>query len=392
MHVSPLVHSSVDLRSLEYVSDARLMRDLRSLIVDERAHTALLLAHIGEVDARRLYVEAGFASMFIYCIEELHLSEGAAYRRITIARASRRFPTLLSAIVDGRLHLAAATALVPYMTNDNCDDLIRAATHRKKAEVEAMLASRFPSQSPPPAATIRTIPGRTPTQPQPKVDDELFLGRVQETVSDGQLFPGRVEETKDDTALFPGRVEPPSPVCYRVQVSISASTHEKLRKAQALLGHVDPSGDVAQVLDRALDALIEQLEKRKCGKRQAREVASREVVAREVPTQEAAAPAQASRCEQENPMRAKARYIPPHVRRAVWERDGGQCTYVGPAGNRCSAKHLLEFDHVQPLARGGRATVEGLRLRCRTHNQYTANEAFGVDFMNEKRRRGRMPT
>jgi hypothetical protein len=45
----------------------------------------------------------------------------------------------------------------------------------------------------------------------------------------------------------------------------------------------------------------------------------------------------------------------------------------------------LEFDHIEPVARGGTATVQGLRLRCRAHNQYTAECEFGADFMNGKR-------
>jgi hypothetical protein len=50
---------------------------------------------------------------------------------------------------------------------------------------------------------------------------------------------------------------------------------------------------------------------------------------------------------------------------------------------------LLEFDHVQEVARGGQATVDGLRLRCRTHNQFTAERTFGAEFMARKRAEAR---
>ena len=46
---------------------------------------------------------------------------------------------------------------------------------------------------------------------------------------------------------------------------------------------------------------------------------------------------------------------------------------------------LLEFDHVEEVARGGRASVTGIRLRCRAHNQYGAECAFGAGFMRERR-------
>jgi hypothetical protein len=59
----------------------------------------------------------------------------------------------------------------------------------------------------------------------------------------------------------------PRPPSFLVQVTVSKGTHDKLRLAQALLSHAVSPRDVAQVLDRALDALIEKLEKRKFGKR-----------------------------------------------------------------------------------------------------------------------------
>jgi hypothetical protein len=69
----------------------------------------------------------------------------------------------------------------------------------------------------------------------------------------------------------------------------------------------------------------------------------------------------------------------------VWARDGGQCTFVSAAGHRCEARTRPEFDHVESVARGGHASVNGVRLRCRTHNQYAAECEFGAGFMSRKR-------
>jgi len=69
----------------------------------------------------------------------------------------------------------------------------------------------------------------------------------------------------------------------------------------------------------------------------------------------------------------------------VHERDGGRCTFVGIGGHRCDETLLLEFDHIVPVAKGGKATVENLRLRCRTHNQYEADQVYGAGFMERKR-------
>ena len=85
----------------------------------------------------------------------------------------------------------------------------------------------------------------------------------------------------------------------------------------------------------------------------------------------------------------RSRTIPAAVRRAVWARDAGQCTFTSTEGRRCATRRALEFDHVVPFARGGEATLAGLRLRCRAHNQFEAERTFGEAFMRGKRERAR---
>ena len=126
--------------SLSHVSDGNLARDLAAAAARDRASTAVLLAHIAEFDARKLFLPAAHPSMHSYCTMELHLSKDAAYKRIQAARAARQFPAIFEAVADGRLHLAAACLLAPYLTAESANELIAAATHRSKAEVERLLA------------------------------------------------------------------------------------------------------------------------------------------------------------------------------------------------------------------------------------------------------------
>lgn len=65
------------------------------------------------------------------------------------------------------------------------------------------------------------------------------------------------------------------------------------------------------------------------------------------------------------------------IRRAVWERDGARCTFVGPTGVRCETRRFLEFDHVRPRALGGKDTVSNLRLLCRAHNDSERRRILG---------------
>jgi len=361
-------------QQLKQLRDSALLRELSALVEQERVNSAKLLACIAEVDARRLYRPAGYPSMYAYCLGELRLSEDVAYKRIRAARAARQFPGLLRAVARGRLHLSAVCLLAPHLTAKNANELIAAAAHKSRSDLERFLARRFPLPE-----ELRIDDGVAPLPITRFVPVEAAGGaqRAPEPVAPGaQLAPGRVSAEAETppgreapaAELAPGRVQVPSPQTrlsplsperYVIQLTISRATHDKLRRAQALLGHSIPSGDVASVLDRALDFLIGRLEQRKLG-----------------------ATSQPRRLPRPSSGR---RHVPAAVRREVWERDQGRCTFVGDLGRRCEAVSRLEFDHVDPVALGGQATVERMRLRCRAHNQLEAERTFGGEFMRRKR-------
>ena len=66
-----------------------MLRGLIALVAQDRITTAEMLAHIAEVDERRLYLPAGHPSMYLYCVRELHLSEDAAAKTHLMQRGRR---------------------------------------------------------------------------------------------------------------------------------------------------------------------------------------------------------------------------------------------------------------------------------------------------------------
>ena len=110
------------------------------------------------------------------------------------------------------------------------------------------------------------------------------------------------------------------------------------------------------MFDRALSALIEQLQKQKC--------------------------AATSRPRQPRASAPGSRHVPASVRREVWRRDGGRCAFVGARG-RCTERGFLEFHHVVPFAAGGAPDAGNIELRCRTHNLYEAELFFGAEMVKE---------
>ena len=340
--------------ALANLSDSALLRDLATLVARDRTTTAQLLAHLAEVDARGLYRPAAYPSMYAYCVGELHLSEEAAFKRIHAARAARQFPAIFAAIADGRLHLSAVILLAPCLTSKNADELLAAAAHQSKAAIERLLAERFPRPDQP-----TRIVALTPSAAAHDSGNQHAPGRVEDlqlVVNGGANVAAQAPALVD---VRP-RMTPLAPERFALQVTISQGTRDKLRYAQELLGHQIAPGDVAQVLDRALDALIHQLEKTK-------------FAATDRPRRPGA---------RTNP---DSRHISDEVKRAVWARDRGQCTFVSEGGHRCEARTDLQFDHVDAFARGGSATVSGIRLRCRAHNQLDAERTFGAEFMRHKR-------
>src|SRR5258706_15177926 len=130
--------------SLTHLADGTLLRDLVALIEQDRATTAALLAHLAEVDERQLYRAEAYESMFLYCVHELHMSEETTFRRIRVARTARQFPAIFSQLAEGRLNVTAVLLLTPHLSPETADELLAAAAHKTKPEIELLLAERFP--------------------------------------------------------------------------------------------------------------------------------------------------------------------------------------------------------------------------------------------------------
>ena len=341
-------------------TNSRLEHDLSAHTVEERERTALILAEIAEFSHRKLYAPAGYSSMHAYCVGRLGFTDDAAYNRIHAARAARRFPLLFEAVADGTLSVTAVRMLAPHLTRENVKELMAAAKGKTKRQLRRDLIRRFgltaveatviePRDHAQAARIEQLVPEQVPDAPA-RLD-----GLVPEQAAPASATAPATAQLA--TALVPEQVEH-----FRLHVTIEGATYDKLRLAQQLLGHAVPSGQVAAVLDRALDALIEQLEKRKF--------------------------AATTRPRRHGKPSKNQRHIPAEVRRQVRQRDKG-CTYVNPAGDTCGSRHRLEYDHIVPFSEGGEATVENIQLRCSIHNQLAAERRLGREFMKQKREAAR---
>src|SRR6187399_2682127 len=289
-----------------------------------------VIAHLMEIDRRRLYLGEACSSLFAYCRERLGYSEDGALKRMRVARLALEVPAALDELRNGTIHLTGLFVLSRYVTPENADELLGEARGKSRSELEHLLARLFPR--PDVAERIAPIAG---------------LGAN-----------GVVTGPGASGVEFRGRTEPLSASRYRVEFTASSEFRDKLDRARELLSHSLPSGDLAVLLERALDELI------------AREVRRREG---------------AGVRRKQRELKAGSRHVPVEVARAVWERDGGRCAFVDAEGRRCSERRFLTLEHRIPFAWGGPPTVENLCLHCASHNAYTAREAFGQALLERKR-------
>jgi hypothetical protein len=214
------------------LTDAELIDHLRrTCAASDRLLGEMILLLI-DVERRRLYLEEASPSLFDFCLRKLRMSEGEAFRRIRAARLVSRFPALLAYIERRDIHLSALMQLRDHFTEENVHELVMAARGKNKMEIAELVARLAPRADVP--AKVRKLP----------------------------QHDARTHMTK---ASRPS-IDPLSESRYRLQMTGSRRFRDKLFRARDLMMHSNPSGDLAVVVERAIDELLEVLEKRVYGK------------------------------------------------------------------------------------------------------------------------------
>jgi len=321
---------------------------LKQLRNEEKNNLAVLIAHLVEFDKRKLYADSRCPSLFVYCTSKLGYSEPEAAWRIYTARAVEKFPRILPMLEAGELHLTAIVTLSAHLTEENHLPLLLQARGRSKQELEMMVAALAPK--PDIGDCVRRTPAASSQQPP-----SLPL------TSGEPPFPQH----------FKSKIAPLAPSRVHFGFTGSEDLLKLLRRAQEILKHKYPAGDLDRIFEEALEAFLDKKDP------------DRRLLRKE---ERAAPPAPCEEPKNDNPL-LYSRYIPQAVRDVVWRRDGGQCVHVDADKERCVERGGLEFDHIVPYALGGPSNnPANIRLLCKTHNQLWARRVFGEAAMKYDRK------
>jgi 5-methylcytosine-specific restriction endonuclease McrA len=359
--------------------------EMASMLERERAGLADFLLAFSAFHAKKRWRELGYGSAFAYLRGEFKLSEGAAYNRIVAAELVDRMPEVEAAVRSGDLCFSTVNQVAKVLTPENKDELLPRFFHLSRRQAEQLAVSLRPVEvipirevvtairpapaaaraaaavTPPAAAVGETRAGGTDgSRLHP---DEVAAEVNGSPAADAAPFRLHPDEVAAPVRVAVVQVRPDPPrdeiepldaQLARLHVTVSRRLLEKLEAAKNALAHACPGATAADVFERGLDLVLAQHAKRKG------------LV--ETPRKE--------------PRPSSTDAVPAHVKRAVWLRAGGRCEWVLPSGERCDCRRMLEFDHIEPLALGGKSTLDNVRLACRPHNLLAARQVFGDEVMD----------
>ncbi|MBK7369293.1 MAG: HNH endonuclease [Candidatus Eisenbacteria bacterium] len=333
--------------------EARARLDL--IYREEHHRVAEGLALLALIDSRRDFRAAGYSCMKTYCEQHLRMTPDRASKRLQAARTAVRFTTIFDFLSDGRLTLGAVVALAPHLKVENSEQLLAAAAHKTRAEILQLVVAR---STPMVTTTVASAPTVSETSPS------HAPGHVSGQEVAGPEALAFIAFAQESAAPLPpkkrGVIALGAPGEHEVRLTLTQQERDALRRVQDLLSNTEWAQDPAAIYAKAIELLEERLLKDKLG---------------------------AKKSEQTEDTVGNGRRIPKAVRHAVWERDGGCCSFVSADGHRCGERRWLQFDHRTPVALGGESTLANVRLLCRAHNLFEAERVLGEDRVTRARER-----
>ena len=339
---------SDDMKFTKSLSDSELLTQIQNLAAEERKLTMQVLELLREVERRRLYSQQGYSTLFEFAVKALGYSEASAARRINSMRLLKELPEVAASIEKGNLNLSSVSTFHSFLKREERENG-KTYTSEEKRELLKKMESRSHREC-----------------------EKILL-----TVSPESARPKeRLRQISDKES--------------ELKFVVSDNLVKKLERLKGLLAHSHPHLNTAQLIEILADRALEELDPIRKAARIAAAKTKRDLKVKQVARSKKSASSETPppggadstpTSESElRPIAAKQnpRSIPVAIRRQVWVRDGGQCTFISPETRiRCTSRYRLEIDHRVSVTLGGGSEAENLRLLCKSHNTWEAIDQLG---------------
>lgn len=324
--------------NLKVISDQDLLSRTQELVQTERDVLTKVLHHLREINRRRLYSDLGCQSLFEYAVRILKYSEGQAGRRIQAMKLLNEIPELEAKINSGALSLtniSQAQSFFREQAKDNAQSTAKILTKAKKLQILASLENKSSREG------ERELLRLAPSAAVPKE---------------------RERQVTEDLVEF--------------KFVANQSLKDKLEEIRSLLGPAGAAMSFAELIAAMAELSGVALKERKFGKNRARSegvtfpVAVSTLSPTSNPSSNPPSNPPSTPAPEENS--SNPRYISKRLKHQVWTRDSGACVI-------CKSRQNLNLDHIVPVAHGGNAAVNNLRLLCFSCNQRAGIKIFGVE-------------
>ena len=357
----------MDNNQYKKLSDDRLWEDTKKLVKKERELSLQVIHHLEEIESRKLYLKKGFSSLFHYCVKELQYNENSAYLRIKTMKLCREVPEALAKIESGKLNLSTAGKLQSFFEKRRSASAKAPRTFDVKDSVsiphEASLctASSQPRNAASSLSTLSPQPSPFPISgkgglPFSSSRDKLdLIEKVEEKSSRetekllASIDPEIAAPKERVRELGQGKTE--------IKIILDEEGMKNLETLKHLLSHKNPNLSYGELV---LFLLRLGLKKYDLRQKPLKKTSVQTLMRQPLQKQ-----------------KLMTRHIPMNIRRKVWQKDEGRCSYKDFKSNRkCGSKHRLQVDHIQPFALGGKHEIQNLRLLCANHNRNRSQQTF----------------
>ena len=355
---------------LKSLSDQKLLSQTKLLAQKERNITIQVIQHLSEIEYRKLHLKRGFSSLFDYTVKELGYSEGSAYRRIKAMKLCREIPETSDKLKAGSLNLMTVSKLQVFFEKQNKkiiktqSDLSLKHTQEHQTNFETQWSgsqSRAFSASTTECAfsqakTNKAELQRSDSSPRridasyPK-DQKLNLLKKVEGKSSRQT-ERLLYEIDPDLSVSKEKVRYLDKNQIEIKFTLNKNAYENIERLKHLLSHKNPNMSYQELFSILVKLGLDKYDPRQKLKKKEKH----------------------GRADQTKTDQTSSRYIPVRIRRWIWARDYGECSYICPeTKKKYGSKHLLQIDHIHPYSLGGSSGTGNLRLLCAGHNQYRNN-------------------